>query len=68
MLTIQTLHGVLIAVAATVGITVAVSIAYAAAGALFRRDQARTARALRAATIAARQPAQTDQTRELVLR
>jgi hypothetical protein len=63
-ISIQTLQDVLIALITTVGIAVAVSIAFVAAGALFERDQARVAKARRPVT----GPAQTDEARELVLR
>jgi succinate-acetate transporter protein len=65
MTTIQTLHGVLIALAAVVGIAVAMSAAYFAAGGLHKLQQSRTARAIATPAQPATQPGET---RELVLR
>jgi hypothetical protein len=42
MISIQTLYDVLLAVAVTVGIAVALAIVFSAAGALYQRDEART--------------------------
>jgi hypothetical protein len=53
---------VLIAVAVTVGVAVAVTIVLAVAGAIFRRDPARAAKA-HPLMIPPQQPAQTDETR-----
>lgn len=44
-ISIQTLKDVLVALVTTVGLAVAVSIAIMAAGAVFKRDQARVAKA-----------------------
>ncbi len=68
MISIQTLQGVLIALAAIVGIAVAVSAAFIAAGALFERDQSRGAGSRRPAAAPALQPTRTDEARELVRR
>ena len=72
-ISIQTLQDVLVALLTTVGIGVAVSLALFAAGAGFRRDQARETRAWRSAAGPARHPAQPssqadEATRDLVLR
>jgi hypothetical protein len=67
-ISIQTLHDVLIAIVTTVGIAVACSIAFAAAGALAGRDKARVARAARAGGGLTQDQTQDDETRELVLR
>lgn len=61
----QTLYGVLAALVTTVGIAAAISIAIFAAGAIFKRDQARVARAGRSGAVPAQQPAQTNQARDL---
>jgi hypothetical protein len=66
MISIQTLHDVLIALGATAGIAVAYSVAFMAAGAIFKRDQARTAKA-RGPVAPSAQP-QLDQDRELARR
>jgi hypothetical protein len=47
MISIQTLQDVLVALATTVGVAAAISLAFMAAGALFDRDQARVAKAQR---------------------
>jgi hypothetical protein len=66
MTTIQTLRDVLFALAVTVGIAAAVTLALMAAGSLFGRD---TARAAGPRPPALPGPAaETDNTRELVLR
>ncbi|MFY9889490.1 MAG: hypothetical protein WAK71_14350, partial [Streptosporangiaceae bacterium] len=62
----QILQGVLLALAAVVGIAVVVSVAFMAAGALFERDQAPAASSRRPAAAPALQPTRTD--RELVRR
>jgi hypothetical protein len=64
----QTLQGVLVALVITVGIAVAISTAFMAAGAVFKRDQARVAKARRAGAGPAQHPAHTDQARDLALR
>lgn len=67
-ISIQTLHDVLIAIVTTVGIAVALSIAFAAAGALYQRDKARVARAPRPGGGLAHDRTHNDEARELVLR
>jgi hypothetical protein len=64
----QTLHDALVAIVTTVGIAVAVSLAFVAAGAIFQRDRARQAEARRPGTVPAQHPTQTDDARDLVLR
>jgi hypothetical protein len=64
----QTLNDTIIALITTVGIAVALSLAFVAAGALFERDRKRDRRAVRNAQGPALHPTQTDDTRELVLR
>jgi hypothetical protein len=64
----QTLQGVLVALVTTVGIAGAVSIAFMAAGAVFKRDQTRVAKARRAGVGPAQHPAHTDQARDLAVR
>jgi hypothetical protein len=68
MTSIQTLQDVLIAILTTVGIAVAVSIAFIAAGAFFERDKVRLAKAPRPGGGPAQDPARADDARELVLR
>jgi hypothetical protein len=65
---IQTLQYALVALVITVGIAAAVSIAFMAASAAFRRDQARVAKAGRPAAVPTQHPTQTDEAGELVLR
>ncbi len=67
-ISIHTIQGVLVAIATTVGIAVAVSIALMAAGAIFERDQAHVAKPGRPAAVPAQHPALTDEAREPVLR
>ena len=62
----QTLHDALFAITATIGIAVALSIAFLAAGAFFERSKARETS--RATAAPAQHPTQTDDSRELVLR
>ena len=68
MISIQTLQDALIALATTVGIALAITIAFLAAGALFERDQARVAKARRPVAVPAQQPMRPDQAREPVRR
>lgn len=68
MNTIHALYEVLMAFAVVVGIAATVTLAFAAAGALFERDKLRAARTGSAVTVAARQPSQMDDASELVLR
>jgi len=65
---IQTLQDALIAIVTTVGIAVAVSIAYIAAGAVYERGQKRTAKARRSGAVSAQHVTQTDEAGELLLR
>jgi hypothetical protein len=66
----QTLHDAIVAVLATVGIAVALSIAFAVAGTFFERGkaQARKVAHVHASAAPAQHPTQTDDVRELVLR
>jgi hypothetical protein len=64
----QTLHDAIVAVVATVGIAVALSIAFVAAGTFFERGQAQARKVVRASAAPAQHPTQTDDVRELVLR
>jgi hypothetical protein len=64
----QTLNDAIIALVATVGIAVAVSLAFVAAGAFFERSRKQAGRAVHAARVPAQHPTQTDDVRELVLR
>ena len=64
----QTLNDVIVALITTVGIAVALSLAFVAAGAFFERSRNRASRAVRAAHALAQHPTQTDNVRELVLR
>ncbi len=67
---IQTLHDAIVAVVATVGIAVAISIVFVAVGAFVERGKAQARKAAHAHTVAApaQHPTQTDNARELVLR
>jgi hypothetical protein len=68
-ISMQSLTDALVAIAITVGIAVAVSLAFVAAGAVFERGQARTAKASRRPTSGpAQHPTQSDEAGELVLR
>ena len=64
----QTLSDAIIALLTTVGIAVALSLAFVAAGAFFERSRKRAGRAVHAAHAPAQHPVQTDDVRELVLR
>jgi hypothetical protein len=64
----QSLTDTIIALITTVGIAVALSVAFVAVGALFERDRKQDRRAVRSAHGPALHPTQTDDTRELVLR
>jgi hypothetical protein len=59
---------ILIAIAVTVGIAVAWTVAIMVAGAVWQRDHARAPRALRPVTGVGQHTTQADDTRELVLR
>ncbi len=67
---IQTLHDAIVAVITTVGIAVAISLAFVAIGAFVERGKAQTRKAAHAhvAAAPAQHPTQTDNARELVLR
>jgi hypothetical protein len=65
---IQTLQDALIAIVTTVGIAVAVSIAYIAAGAVYERGQKRSAKARGAGAPPVQHATQTDEAGELLLR
>ena len=67
-ISIQTLNDTLIALIATVGIAVALTIAFLAAGAFAQRRRTHVRPAVRAAAAPAHHPTQTDDARELVLR
>lgn len=67
-ISMQTLNDALVALVATVGIAVAVSIALMAAGAVFERGQTRTGKARRKGAVPAQHPTQTDKAGELLLR
>lgn len=65
----QGLGDVLVAIVTTVGIAVAVSLAFVAAGAVFERGQERTAKAgRRRGATPAQYPTQPDEAGELLLR
>jgi hypothetical protein len=66
----QTLHDAIVAVITTVGIAVALSIAFVAAGAFVERGKAQARKVAHVRPIAGppEHPTQTDDTRELVLR
>jgi len=66
-ISIQTLNDALIALITTVGIAVALSLAFIAAGAFARRGRTHARSAVRAAAAAAQHSTHTDD-RELVLR
>ena len=65
---LQTVNDVLVAIVTTVGIAVAVSLLFVAAGAVFERGQTRTANARRAGAVPAQHPTQSDEAGELLLR
>jgi hypothetical protein len=67
-ISIQTLHDTLIALTVTVGVAVALSIAFVAAAAFFERQKNRAGHAARPAAQMPQHPTQTDSPRELVLR
>jgi hypothetical protein len=66
----QTLHDAIVAVLVTVGIALAVSIAFAAVGTFIERGKARARKVahVHASAALAQHPTQTDDVRELVLR
>ncbi len=67
-MSVNTLNDAIIAVLTTVGIAVAISIAFALAGALYQRSARRGHRAFGEAAAPAQYVTQTDDARELVLR
>jgi hypothetical protein len=67
-ISIQTLNDTIIALVTTVGIAVALSLAFLAAGAFAQRGRAHAGGAHRPVTTPAQHPTQTDDVRELVLR
>jgi hypothetical protein len=64
----QTLNDAIVALITTVGIAVALSLAFVAAGTFFERSRKHASRAVRADQTPAQHPIQTDDARELVLR
>ena len=66
-ISMQSLHDALIAVFVTVGVAVALSIAFIAVGAFVERGKARASHAIHRGA-PAQHPTQTDDARELVLR
>jgi hypothetical protein len=67
-ITMQTLNDAIVALVTTVGIAVALSLAFVAASAFFERSRKRAHRAVRPENGPALHPTQTDNARELVLR
>jgi len=67
-ISIQTLNDTIIALITTVGIAVALSLAFVAAGGLAQRRRTHIRSAVRAVAAPAQHPTQTDEARELVLR
>lgn len=65
---IQTVQDAIVAVLVTVGIAVALSIAFVAVGAWFERGKTQARKAVVAHALPAQHPTQTDDARELVLR
>ncbi|HEY2075858.1 MAG TPA: hypothetical protein VGH53_05935 [Streptosporangiaceae bacterium] len=61
----QTLNDTIVALITTVGIAVALSLAFVTAGAFFERSRKHASRAVH---VPAQHPTQTDDARELVLR
>ncbi len=66
-ISMQTLQDALIAVFVTVGVAVALSVAFVAVGAFVERNKARAAHAIHGSG-PTQHPTQTDDARELVLR
>jgi hypothetical protein len=64
----QTLNDTIVALITTVGIAVALSLAFVAAGAIFERSRKQARRIARPGHTPARHATQTDDARELVLR
>jgi len=67
-ISMQSLNDAIIALITTVGIAVALSIAFTAAGAFANRSKNRARKVVHAVAAPAQHPTQTDNTRELVLR
>jgi hypothetical protein len=69
-ITMPALHDTLVAIITTVGIAVAVSLAFIAIAAFVERGKNRASKLTRSHSVAApaQHPTQTDDTRELVLR
>jgi hypothetical protein len=69
-ISMQTLHDAIVAIIASVGIAVAVSITFVAIGAYVERGKARARRLTHAGAVIvpAQHPTQTDDARQLVLR
>lgn len=67
-MTIQTLNDSLLAIAVTVGISVALAIVMVVAGRFYERSKAQAGQAVRAIAVPAQHPTQTDDVRDLVLR
>ncbi len=66
-ISMQSLQDALIAVFVTIGVAVALSVAFLTIGAFFERSKARASHAIHGAA-PAQHPTQTDNARELVLR
>jgi hypothetical protein len=64
----QTLNDTIVALITTVGIAVALSLAFVAAGAFFERSRKHAILAISTSHAPAQHPTQTDDARELVLR
>jgi hypothetical protein len=67
-ISIHTLQDIVVAIITTVGISVAVSLALTAAGALHQRAEARWAKPRHGGAVPTVHPTETDAGRELVLR
>jgi hypothetical protein len=67
-ISMQSLNDAIVAIIATVGIAVALSIALVAAGAFAQRSKTRARKVAHAVAVPAQHPTQTDNARELVLR
>jgi hypothetical protein len=65
---IQTLNDTIIALITVLGVAVALSLAFVAAGAFFERSRKHVGRSVHTEQGPALHPTQTDDTRELVLR
>jgi ABC-type phosphate/phosphonate transport system permease subunit len=67
-ISMQTLNDTIVALITTVGIAVALSLAFVAASAFFQRSRKHGSQAVRAAHAPVQHPTQLDDARELVLR